>query len=165
MNSRLLGLLASALLLGAPMAQAVPTLTPIGNVTIGSTLYAVSLLSATENFDQSFDALNPTITFTDEASARTAIEALVDTFGLGFDWNPTCSYCFDGVRVVFGFDDDSYQYWSASLSGIFGPSDQPRGGLNNFSFAQFTAVPAPGALALLSFGLAGLSLSRRRRLG
>lgn len=165
MKARILGLLAAGLLLAAPMfAHAVPILTPIGNVTINSTVYSVSLLSATDSTDQSFDDLSPSITFSDAASAQAATAALIATFGLGFDWNPTCTVCFDGVRVVYGFDADTYQYFTASSAfGLSGPFDRSRTENNSFSFAQFTAVvPEPGSIMLLGFGLVGFALSRRR---
>jgi len=163
MNTRILGFLVAGLL-GAPMlAQAVPVLTPIGTVTINSTVYSVSLLSDSASADQSFDDLNPSITFSDAASAQAATAALIAAFGLGFDWNPTCALCFDGVRVVYGFDADTYQYFTASASfGLSGPFDRSRTENNAFSFAQFTAVPEPSALMLLGFGLVSFALSRRR---
>ncbi|HWJ06056.1 MAG TPA: PEP-CTERM sorting domain-containing protein [Steroidobacteraceae bacterium] len=165
MKARIVGLLAVGLLLAAPMfAHAVPILTPIGNVTINSTVYSVSLLSATDSTDQSFDDLNPSITFSDAASAQTATSALIATFGLGFNWNPTCAFCLDGVRIVYGVDADTYQYFTASASfGLQGPFDRSRTENNAFSFAQFTAmVPEPDSLLLLGFGLVGFSFSRRR---
>jgi hypothetical protein len=88
----------------------------------------------------------------------------VATFGLGFDWNPTCTVCFDGVRVVFDFDASDYFYFTANVLGSFGPVSSGRDVVNGFSFAQFTpvAVSEHGTLALLGLGLAGLGLGRRK---
>jgi hypothetical protein len=163
MRARILGLLATGLLAG-PMTAQSSTLTPIGNITVDSTVYSVSLLSDVSSDLQTFNLLNPSITFNTAASAQAARDALVATFGLGFDWNPTCTVCFDGVRVVYGFDAISYFYFTANVLGSFGPVSSGRDVVNGFSFAQFTpvAAPEPGTLALLTLGLLGLGMSRRK---
>lgn len=165
MRPTFLGLLAAGLLAGPVVAEAVPVLTPIGNVTVDSIVYSVSMLADVSTDLQSFDALNPTITFGTAESAAAARDALVSTFGLGFNWNSTCTVCFDGVRVVFGFDDVNYQYFTASLLGTFGPFSRSRTEANAFAIAQFTRVQVaePGTLALLYLGLTGVALSRRRK--
>jgi hypothetical protein len=165
MRTTFLKLLTMTLLAGPVVAEAVPTLTPIGSVTVDSIVYNVSMLADVSTELQSFDALNPSITFATAESAAAARDALVSTFGLGFNWNSTCTFCFDGVRVVFGFDAVNYQYVTASLLGTFGPFSRSRTEANAFSIAQFTRVQVPeaGTLALLYVGLTGLALSRRRK--
>ena len=142
MKGTMLVLMTAGLLAGPMVAQS-STLTPIGNITVESVVYSVSLLSDVSSDLQTFNALSPSITFDTQASAQAARDALVATFGLGFDWNPTCTVCFDGVRVVYGFDAISYFYFTANVLGSFGPVSSGRDVVNGFSFAQFTPVAAP----------------------
>jgi hypothetical protein len=155
----------SATLLSAGIAQAAPVSTAIGNVNVLGTNYAVSLLYDSDHNTglQSFNALQPSITFTNSADSFAAATALVNTFGTGYNFNPGGA---NGVRIVYGVTDINYQYHSIFTGSVFGPFDRLKDGGNTFSFAQFsavTAVPEPENYAMMMLGLAVVGLARRQR--
>jgi hypothetical protein len=144
------------------------------SVSILGTEYTVSLLYSDLTdlhgsfLGQSFNSLNPTITFTTQADATAAAVSLRDTFGADFDWHPISSL--NGVRIVYSFDSSDYNYMTVSDccggSNVYGPHTISRDHGNFFSIAQFTAreaVPEPESYALMMLGLASLRLAARRR--
>ena len=159
--------LALAVLLATSFAaHAAPTLTPIGNVDILGNTYGVSLLSDLTFNSQTFAALNPSITFTTDSDAKAAAQALLDTFGSSFDWNPTCVDCtIKGVQVVYGTNSTSYFDWYVreGSENVF----QSGGSLlvgNNFSYAQFSApIPEPETYAMMMAGLGLLGFIAKRK--
>jgi PEP-CTERM motif len=162
----------AAALLAAAGAQAEPTSAAIGMVRILGTEYDVSLLydSGRHFALQSFDELSPTVTFTTQADATAAAEALRDAFGARFDWHPAAAADFNGTRIVFALDDTRYDYVTVSgccgRSNVFGPFSRGRGDANYYSFAQFAlAVPEPEACAMMLLGLAAVGMASRRRQG
>lgn len=157
---------AAALVLAATSltAHAAPTLTAIGQVTVLGTDYNVSLLSDVDYDSQSFTNLAPTITFTNLSDAQAAASALLSKFGSSYNWNPTCAGCYDGVRVVYGFDASNYDYVTVVTGSTYGPFHLPSNGANAFSFAQFsTAVPEAGSIPMVLAGLGVMGVIARRR--
>jgi hypothetical protein len=169
MTLRFAGAAAALLIAGA--AHAAPTTTAIGNVNVLGTSYAVSLLydDAGDVNQQSFDALLPSITFTNASDALAAATALRDTFGASFDWVPASSSTYKGVRVAYDSTPSAYDYFTVSdccsSPFVYGPFNAGRTDGNYFSFAQFTttaAVPEPETYALMFTGLGLLAIARRR---
>jgi len=159
--------IAATACLAAFSAQAVPTTTVIGTVNVLGTDYSVSLLydSLGDWYQQSFNALNPTITFITMADAAAAAQAMVDTFGAGFDWNPAADPDEKGTRVPYSSSAIYYEHMDlcCGTTDVYGPHSWSRDGRSTYSFAQFAPVPEPETYAMMALGLVVLSLARRRR--
>ena len=161
-----------AALLGAFMsigvAQASPISTSIGNVSILGSEYAVSLLSDTSYDLQTISNLSPSLTFTTQSDATAAANALLSTFGAGYLWNPTCTGCAQGVRVLFDLGSSTYSYLTVYGGAVNGPYTLSIFDGNNFSVAQFaalapSAVPLPASLFMMLGGIGALSFVTRRK--
>jgi hypothetical protein len=173
-----------ALILVSAAAAAVPVTQTVGSATILGTTYEVSVLgdSAGESAAQSFNDLDPSITFTTLADALAAATTLQSVFGAAdFDWQPWGIAPTDGGtvntggRIAYQSSAQSYSYVTLvpglTVNGIaggpFGPfQNVSRDAPNLYTFIQFraaaTSVPEPGALGLLGLGLFAASLSRMR---
>ncbi len=147
---------------------AVPMTTFVGNVTILGNDYAVSSLydSAANAAAQSFNALNPTITFTTQADATAAVTAINAAF-LGYVWNPGFGANSIGTRVAFSMVGNSYSFMTVAFGNApSGPFTTTKTAANFFSFAQFARisanVPEPGSIALIGLGLTVMGFRRRQ---
>jgi len=118
-----------------------------------------------------FNAAGQGVWANDQAGGTSASQIIDPALGAGlyfigisvFDYDP-----YSSVGAIFPsapfsgqfgpLNDSPLDYW-ASYSGHSGPSGDY---LVNFSAP--TALPEPGTLALFAFGLAGLALTRRRKL-
>jgi PEP-CTERM motif-containing protein len=152
-------------------ALATPTTQFEGTATLLGNTYNVSVL-----FDptgsESFNALSPTITFTNSADAIAAADALITQFGSGFDWNPFNNNL-DGGRIVYAADASNYAYVTicliesgCSATDASGPFSEGVNANNAFTFIQFslvTGVPEPITLSLFGAGLVGAAAMSRRK--
>jgi hypothetical protein len=151
-------------------AFATPTTQFEGTATILGNTYNVSVLYDPTG-SESFNALSPTITFTNLADAIAAGDALITQFGSGFDWNPF-NLGLDGGRIVYAADASNYSYVTICLveagcssTDANGPFTAGVDDTNAFTFIQFspvTGVPEPITLSLFGAGLAGMAAMRRR---
>lgn len=166
-------------LLATALCAGLATTAYAGQINLGPTVnvlgtnYSVSLIYNDQDNSalQSFNALNPTITFTTSAAALAAAQALRDVFGAGFDWHPASTN--NGTRIPFAATATTYDYTTVSdccgPPNFYGPFlNTSRDDANLFSFALFTPnstspVPEPEAFALMLLGLASLQFIRRRQ--
>ncbi len=160
----------AALYIFSISALAGPMTSYVGEVSILSNMYSVSILYDSLGVleDQSFNALRPGLTFFTDSQANAAATSLLSTFPL-FDWNPAYQGT-PGFRVLYRYDAFNYQYvtgFTSANPGPFGPFSRGRDVSNFGSFAQFqliglAAVPAPATLALFGIGLVGVGIIRKR---
>ena len=155
----------------APLAaNAIPITQVVGNVNILGQDYVVSVLGDDmgDSFNQTYNALAPTITFDNLPDATEAGQALLEAFGPLFDWQPWMDDR-DGGRIVWKESPNTYHYLTLCCDGVDvnGPFNFGRDDANVFTFIQFSAVeesiPEPGTLALFGLGLFGIGISRRRK--
>jgi hypothetical protein len=146
-------------LLVAAGAEAAPATSSIGNVEILGKSYTVSRLYDSDHdpWQQTFDILSPTITFTNEGDARAAATALLATFGASFDWNP--GSIDNGISIVYSADEYNFFYVTVccGLNEVNGAFGRSRYDARAFPYAQFSAVtssvPEPETYTLMMVGL------------
>lgn len=145
-------------------ASAAPITQSVGTATILGANYNVSVLgdSAGNPLLQSFNDLSPTITFTTQADAIAAGNALLAAFGTDIDWQPFATQA-TGGRIAFGTDGSTYDYVTVccSVDTVNGPFNFPLDYANAFTFIQFSPVPEPLSLSVFAVGLIGAFAIRR----
>lgn len=179
MSKKLLGLLAVGLACGSMAAKGTPTL--VGSTDNASGVDGVVVNSITYNVSFSVSSYDATFTSgADQLAAATSLSAALNLLSVtGLSYGGSSGFA---CAPASGASTQCDIYTGPLGSTLVADNYQGSGGwgTNNFaqqlgcpysylgtSFcseaAQWTAVPEPGTIMLLSLGLTGLGLSRKRK--